>query len=115
MMESFGYGLLLALAFVGFISIAYNVLLHYLRFDSTGKLVVDITDEMSKNDIYNLIYGINTRKTIYGDWIFNEVIIIDSLAESDKKVFLNEICEGLSGFSLVHRNEIDLIFNDKGV
>ena len=115
MIESFGYGLLLALAFIGFISFIYYLVLHFSRFEPTGKFVVHITNEMSKNDIHNLIYGINIRRIIFGDQFLNEIIVINSLNDTDRIVFLNDICESFCGYSLVCIDELNSIFTNKGV
>ncbi len=115
MIESFGLGILLSLAFIGFISLIYFIVLCYLRFEFTGRFVIHITNEMSKPDIYYQMYGVDIRKLIYGDGIFKEVIVIDSLTDADKKIFLNEICDDLCGFTLINDNDIQSYFDNKGV
>ncbi|MEE1065686.1 MAG: hypothetical protein UH249_06105 [Acutalibacteraceae bacterium] len=115
MIDGFGFGLLLAFAFVGFISLIYNIILFCFQFEFTGRVIINVTNEMSKDDICNQLFGIDIRKNIYDNGIFNEVVVIDYLTDEDKKEFLSNLCANFCGITLIDDSDIQTFFDYKGV
>lgn len=115
MIEGIGYGIVASFAFIGFLFIVFILIMYFSSFDSTGKYIVHITNEMSKREIFDLIYGIIIRKSLCGDQMLSEVVLINSLTDEDKNKFFNDTCNDFNCFVTISFDEIQLLFNNKDV
>lgn len=115
MIEGIGCGIVASFAFIGFLFIVYMFILYFSSFKSAGKYIVHITNEMSKREIFDLIYGIIIRKSLCGDQIFSEVVLINSLTDDEKNKFLKDTCSDFNYFITINFDEIQVLFNNKDV
>lgn len=83
-------GIVAALSFIGFICIVYFLMLYFYRPKGNSRYVIKIPPKSDRGTIESLIYGVYFKKMIFGDLIFDD-IVIDKGALSDEEKKLVDI------------------------
>lgn len=78
MIEALWYGIVVSLSFIGFISVIYIVLLHIYSPAKYGNLVVSLSENLTKHELYDAVYGLRLHKALSGITISNDLIILKS-------------------------------------
>lgn len=77
-------GIVAALSFIGFICIVYFLMLCFYRTKGNSLYVIKIPPNSDRGTVESLIYGVYFKKMIFGDLIFDD-IVIDKSALSDEE------------------------------
>ncbi len=80
-------GLVAALSFIGFVCIIYFLMLCFYRPKGNSRYIIKIPPNSDRGEVESLIYGVYFKKMIFGDLIFDEIVIDKSaLSDEEKKL-----------------------------
>ncbi len=85
MQNALACGVVAALSFIGFITIIYFLLLCLYRPKGNSRYVLRIPPNCKRGEIETLVYGVYFKKMIFGDLIFDEIIIDKNLLSEEEK------------------------------
>ena len=81
MIEALWYGIVVSLSFIGFISVIYIVLLHIYSPAKYGDLVVSLSENLTKPELYDAVYGLRLHKALSGIGNADDLILLKSGSE----------------------------------
>lgn len=93
MIEALFCGLVASMAFIGFISVIYYILLHIFKSSDCASYLICIPKQMKRDDFDNLYYLLHIKSIIFGDLFFNKIYLIDDNLEQNFKIYISELCE----------------------
>ena len=94
MQNAFVCGIVAALSFIGFVCIIYFIMLCLYRPKGNSSYIIKIPSKIDRGEAESLIYGAYLKKMIFGDLIFDDIIIDRSeLSDEEKElvdILINE-------------------------
>lgn len=84
-------GIVAALSFIGFVCIVSFLMLYFYRPKGNSRYVIKIPPNSDRGTIESLIYGVYFKKMIFGDLIFDDIIIDKSSLSDEEKELIDII------------------------
>lgn len=107
MQHAFLYGIIAALSFIGFVCIAYFIMLMIYRPKGGCRYTVVMPHNSETGTFERLLYGAYFRKMIFGDLIFDEIEIDFSELNDAEKEYAMQISDEIGCFIKTDREEKD--------
>lgn len=85
MQNAFVCGIVAALSFIGFVCIIYFIMLCFYRPKGNSSYIIKIPSKIDRGEAESLIYGAYLKKMIFGDLIFDDIIIDRSELSDEEK------------------------------
>lgn len=105
MIEALWYGIVVSLSFIGFISVIYIVLLHIYSPAKYGNLVVSLSENLTKHELYDAVYGIRLHNALSGITNSEDLIILKSGSEAIYVCEISGISEKIDGYECLTLDE----------
>lgn len=91
MLNALLYGIAAALGFIGFVCVTYYFVLCFYKTGGNASCVVKLPKNSDVGLIERMIYGVYLKKNLFGDLIFDNVVIDDSELDENKKALVDNI------------------------
>lgn len=98
MLNALLYGIAAALGFIGFVCVTYYIVLCFCKSGGNASCVVKIPKNSDVGAIEKLIYSAYLKKNLFGDLIFDNVVIDDSELDESGKLIVEKIQNEMNQF-----------------
>ena len=88
-------GIIASMAFVCLLVALLLILAYVFRPQNNCRYLIIVNDEMSKDEIFNIIYGLHFKSIFYGDSVYDKIFLLDLLNDNEKKKYLCDLSKEL--------------------
>ncbi len=88
-------GIIASMAFVGLLVALFFVLVFVFKPQNSCKYLIIVNDELNKDEIFNIIYGLHFKSIFCGDSVYDNVFLLDLLKDEEKKIYLSDLSKEL--------------------
>ncbi len=103
-------GIVVSFAFLGIVLLILYSFLRVFNLQCNFVCFVCITDEMTKIEICNLVYGIYFKSIFYGDFVFNNTVLINMLTDENMNNYLSLFSDEFKNIRIVSVENINDLF-----
>lgn len=89
MIEALFYGIVVSLSSIGLLSVIYLILLHIYSPFKYGNIVVNLTNDITEDDIYNAVLGLYLYGLFFGSGTSENILVLNNKTD---KTYIYEIC-----------------------
>lgn len=106
MIEALWYGFIVSLSFIGFVSILLYILLHTYAPHKNCKNIICLSDDLTENELYRMIYGVYLRRIIFGHLVPDKIIILNNQSDVASVCEMCELKEVFNNFECLTYEEL---------